>query len=85
MKKTTQELTFIYNPSSGSFTLDEGQNLPSKYHSRLTVPKGTPITHQTAMGYDENYNFVVGNSFAERYYHHDLEYHGINVPKQFVN
>ena len=58
----------------------------------ITVPKGTPLTHQTAMGVDENYHFV--NDFSWIQTHDggtpqygllfDLKHYGINVPKEFV-
>lgn len=57
----------------------------------ITVPAGTPITHQTANGYDTNYNFVNGYAWIKSNYpeianilHHDVIYHGINVPKEFL-
>ena len=58
----------------------------------VTVPKGTRTTHQTAMGIDENYNFV--NEFDWVKSHEDgtkqygllmdLSTYGLDVPKEFV-
>ncbi len=58
----------------------------------ITVPKGTRVTHQTAMGHDENYHFVDDFSWVEPHDDgtpqygllHDLKYRGINVPKEFI-
>lgn len=60
-------------------------------YGEITVPKGTLLTNMTAMGIDTNYHFV--NDFkwiTEKYpeissiLKHDLTYHGINVPKEYV-
>lgn len=58
----------------------------------VTVPVGTKVTHQTACGYDENYNFVADFSWIKTNYPtidrvllHDAIYYGINVPKEYVN
>ena len=59
----------------------------------LTIPKGTLLTHQTACGPDENYHFVDDFSWVERNEDgskqygllHDLEYRGIDVPKEYVS
>jgi len=57
----------------------------------ITVPKGTRLTHQTAMGIDKNYHFVSDMSWITKNYPtiakvliHDVTYYGINVPKEFV-
>lgn len=83
MKHTTKELTYIHKASSGQFTLDKGQPI-GKYDSKLVIPIGTATNHMTASGIDTDYNFVVDNAFADRYYHHDMEYSGINIPKEYV-
>jgi hypothetical protein len=57
----------------------------------ITIPKGTAITHTTACGYDENYNFV--NEFGwlknHPYYSfamlHDALHYGINVDREYVS
>lgn len=57
----------------------------------IIVPKGTVTTHQTACGIDENYNFVNEYGWIARDYPtikniliHDVKYHGINVPKEYL-
>lgn len=58
----------------------------------ITIPKGTKLTHQTALGIDENYHFVDDWSwykpelkgFARKMHILDLEYRGFNVPKEYV-
>jgi len=57
----------------------------------ITVPKGTRVSHNTAMGYDENYHFVTEVGWIYSAYPtiakiliHDITYYGINVPKEFV-
>jgi len=58
----------------------------------LTIPKGTKVTHKTASGIDKNYHFVDDFSWVEPWPSgmkkhgllHDLKYHGINVPKQYI-
>jgi len=65
---------------------------PFMHYGEITVPKGTKVTNQTAMGIDKNYHFVSDLSWVKRDYPeidriliHDLTYHGINVPKEFVD
>ncbi|MFT6125862.1 MAG: hypothetical protein ACJAVA_000304 [Flavobacteriaceae bacterium] len=58
----------------------------------LTIPKGTKLTHQTAMGIDKDYHFV--NEFNWIKPHDsgtpqyglimDAKNYGINVPKEYV-
>jgi hypothetical protein len=57
----------------------------------ITVPKGTKLTHQTAMGIDKNYHFVNEYGWIYRNYStiakilkHDVTFYGINVPKEYV-
>jgi len=58
----------------------------------ITVPKGTRTTNMTAMGIDEDYNFVADVSWVKPHEDgtkqygllHDLKYYGINVPKSYV-
>ena len=58
----------------------------------ITIPKGTPLTHQTAMGIDKNYHFVDNTSWVNPHENgttqygliHDIKYYGINVPKEYV-
>lgn len=60
-------------------------------YGEITVPKGTIVTHQTAMGEDKNYHFVDSYQWIKDNYptiagilKHDGYYHGIDVPKEFV-
>lgn len=55
------------------------------HHGEITIPKGTRVTNQTALGVDENYNFVDDLSWIDSpILRHDATYYGINVPKEFV-
>lgn len=64
-----------------------------RYHGTITVPKGTPLTHMTAHGRDENYHFVNSldwikphdNGTPNYMLRRDVEYYGINVPKEYVD
>lgn len=85
--KTTKDLAFIHNSMTGSFSLLSPDTNPETIvypKSILTVPAGTPTTHETAMGIDKNYNFVASYRWADPYYWHDINYHGINIPSEFV-
>jgi hypothetical protein len=62
-----------------------------KDYGEIVVPKGTRLTHQTAVGIDENYHFVDDLSWITTSYptiasilKHDAEYYGINIPVEFV-
>jgi hypothetical protein len=58
----------------------------------LTIPKGTLLTHRTAMGVDKSYHFVADLSWVKDHacglkqygLIHDIEHYGINVPKEYV-
>jgi hypothetical protein len=54
----------------------------------IVIPKGTRITHQTALGIDENYNFIDDLSFIDKkqwpLLYHDAFYYGITVDKSQV-
>lgn len=61
-------------------------------YGNITVPKGTRVTHMTAMGIDERYHFVDDLSWVDKNYpeiasvlKHDLTYYGIDVPVEFVD
>lgn len=61
------------------------------HYGKITVPKGTKITNKTALGNDENYNFVdefnwIKTNYPniERCLTHDAIYYGINIPKEYV-
>ncbi|HEY3525881.1 MAG TPA: hypothetical protein VGK47_06775 [Nitrososphaeraceae archaeon] len=55
----------------------------------ITIPKGTRITHNTALGVDPKYNFVDDLSWIDKKtqfgLHHDATYYGIDVPAEFVS
>lgn len=77
--ETNQDYTVEYKWSNVDF-------------GEITIPKGTELTHQTAMGVDENYHFVKNwnwykpevKGFARKMMLHDFTHSGINVPKEFV-
>ena len=61
----------------------------------ITIPKGTKITNKTAMGYDENYNFISDLSWIKHVEFngqmipqyglvHEATYYGISIPKEKV-
>lgn len=63
-----------------------------KDYGEITVPKGTRLTHQTAMGIDESYHFVNEYGWIKTNYPnianillHDVSHYGINVPKEYVD
>ena len=61
-------------------------------YGKITIPKGTRITHKTACGVDESYNFVADlnwiplhdNGVKQYGLIHDATYRGINISKEFV-
>ena len=61
-------------------------------YGEITIPKGTRLTHQTALGVDKNYNFVSDLSWILPYADgtkqhgliHDAIHYGINIPVAFV-
>ena len=60
-------------------------------YGMIIVPKGTRVTHQTACGVDKNYHFVDELGWIDEKYpeishslKHDMVYHSINVPKEFI-
>lgn len=72
--------------TNSTYTLD------FKNYGEITVPKGTPVTHQTAMGIDKNYHFVHCYKWIDENYpsiknilRHDVHYYGINVPKELID
>lgn len=61
-------------------------------YGEITVPKGTRLTHRTALGIDKNYHFVDDLTWIDRNYptisrglKHDVTYYGINVPREYVD
>lgn len=59
-------------------------------YGEIIVPKGTRVTHNTAMGEDKNYHFVDDLKWIDTNYpeinriQHDATYYGINIPKIYV-
>lgn len=55
----------------------------------LIVPVGSRVSNKTAIGYDDNYRFLVGFVTKELVGYdapmlaHDLTYYGLNVPAEF--
>ena len=73
--------------------METNQDYTTKFRGfgEITVPKGTRVSHQTAMGIDKNYHFVTEVGWVYSAYPkialiliHDLTYYGLNVPKEFV-
>lgn len=65
--------------------------LEFKDFGEITVPAGTKVTHMTACGLDENYNFVDQFDWIVRDYptvarilEMDARNYGINIPAEFV-
>ena len=83
-KRTNKEVQFIHDCLTGQFTFYNGQELKD-YHRLVTIPKGVRVTNKTACGVDNNYNFVDEFEFVDNILiKMDLETHGANVPKEFV-
>lgn len=62
-----------------------------KHYGQITVPEGTKLTHQTAMGEDKSYHFVNDFNWIDKNYpeiagilKHDAKFYGINIPAEFV-
>lgn len=60
-------------------------------YGEITIPKGTALTHETALGHDKNYHFVNEYGWIKTNYpdfanimKHDVYYYGIDIPKEFV-
>lgn len=60
-------------------------------YGTITVPKGTTVTHDTAMGRDEKYHFVSDFSWIDKNYpeidnilKHDARFYGIDVPAELI-
>lgn len=81
--KTAQDYVIKdYNPHSMAFG----------GYGKITIPKGTRLTHQTALGLDDKYHFVDDLSWIKKDYPeianillHDFRYHNFNIPKEFVD
>lgn len=73
--------------------METNQDVKVKFrdYGEIVVPKGTKLTHQTALGIDEKYHFVNDFKWIDRDYpkvsnilKHDAAHYGINIPKEFV-
>lgn len=60
-------------------------------YGMITIPKGTRVTHQTALGIDKNYHFVNEYDWIDKNYPNianllkmDIHSYGINIPKEYV-
>jgi hypothetical protein len=59
----------------------------------IVIPTGTRVTQQTALGHDDNYNFIDDLSwhkphlkgFARTMALHDMVHYGIDIDSKFVN
>ena len=62
-----------------------------KYGYKITVPKGSKATNQKACGVDDNYRFWTDfrkvaeeiTKYPSSGLAHDLEYYGLNIPKEY--
>ena len=71
------------------------QEIKAKIHGwDCVIPKGTPVSHQTACGYDESYNFVTNeykwgpinpltNKIAGTWLH-DMKYRGYHISNDLL-
>jgi hypothetical protein len=71
--------------------LSKNYTVDFKQYGKITVPKGTRTTHQTAMGIDRSYNFVDEYDWIDKDYpaysnilKMDVESYGINVPEEYL-
>ena len=60
-------------------------------YGEVTIPKGTLVTHETAMGFDKKYHFVddfdwIKNSYPDYWntLKMDMETYGFDVPKEYI-
>jgi len=63
-----------------------------RHYGAITVPAGTKVTHQTALGIDENYHFVNEFEWVKVKYPDfsntlimDLDSYGLNIPKEYID
>ncbi|MBP8113777.1 MAG: hypothetical protein KAY50_00400 [Chitinophagaceae bacterium] len=66
--------------------------LPFRIYGNITIPKGTKLTHETAMGFDAKHHFVDEFNWILKNYPtikyllmHDAKYYGIDIPKEYVD
>ena len=62
-----------------------------KDYGEITVPKGTRVSSETAIGYDPKYNFVAEFRWVDKSYptvsnilKRDLETYGLDVPEEYL-
>lgn len=62
-----------------------------RHYGPITIPAWTKLTHRTALGYDDRYNFVDDFNWIDNNYpkiakilKHDAKYYGINIPIEYV-
>lgn len=60
-------------------------------YGMITIPKGTKVTHQTAIGIDKRYHFVDEFGWIYKNYptvanllQSDMSSYGLNVPKSLI-
>ena len=57
----------------------------------ITVPAGSRVTNQTALGYDDNCRFLEGVptktlvGFDAPMLAHDINYYGLNIPAEYCS
>jgi hypothetical protein len=62
------------------------------HYGEITVPKGTRVTHRTALGDDPNIHFVDYFGWVPPHecgipqygLLHDLKHYGLNVPEEYI-
>lgn len=61
-------------------------------YGKITIPKGTRLTHETTCGIDGKYHFVNEFGWIDRDYKdvanilkHDVMYYGIDIPVEFID
>lgn len=83
-----------YNENNGMRTIKPytvNYKVANSDYGEITVPVGTLVSHNTALGKDDNYHFVEEFDWIDRDYpriayllKHDAEHYGINVPKEYI-
>lgn len=63
-----------------------------RHYGEVKVPQGTPVTHNTAVDYDEDYCFIEpcsllkeANPEIANILEHDVKYNGLRVPHSIVD
>lgn len=59
-----------------------------RHYGEITIPKGTRITHNTANGFDPDYNFIVDLTWINKKENyplwHDAYYYGIDIDASLI-